>query len=105
MGDDRPRSTSIHNELNTVEDEIDSLNPLLIAATSNNKAKQDQNKNYCQVCFKQFSLLMSKYHCYFCTRSCCSSCSKMTKDGQSELVRTCEYCIVKIENTQIEQFY
>ena len=87
-----------------VEDEIDSLNPLLIAATSN-RVEPNQNKTYCQVCFKEFSFYNRKYHCYFCTRSCCSSCSKETADGQAELRRTCEYCTVKIENKQIEQFY
>ena len=48
--------------------------------------------------------MVRKYHCHFCTRSCCSNCSEEVTE-QGEKIRHCEYCLVKVQNPQIEQFY
>jgi len=97
-----------------------------LIASASGKAVLQQNKPYCQLCFKEFNLLVRKFHCIFCGRSCCSNCSDETlpelKLIDSELVPTvdkplqnianffaksqqkqqaakvCEYCFVKITN-------
>ena len=50
---------------------------------------------------------MKKKHCFYCRRSCCQKCSvKQIIDGDvSKKKRSCEYCDIKIRNTQIDEFY
>jgi len=57
-----------------------------------------QNKHYCQLCYREFNILIARrYHCHYCTRSCCSNCSvEETEHGDKH--RLCEYCHVKIMN-------
>lgn len=89
------------------EPEIDSLNPAVIAAVKfgNSRTRPMQNKPYCQLCYREFTMLLArKYHCHYCTRSCCSNCAEEDSE-QGDKVRYCEYCLVKLQNPQIEQFY
>lgn len=88
------------------EEEIDSMNPAMIAAHATT-FRPLQNKPYCQICLKDFSLLSRKYNCFYCTRSCCKDCSKEMANDVSvdDKILTCEYCQIKLENPQIEQFY
>ena len=52
-------------------------------------------------------MLTKKKQCYYCQRSCCQKCSyKQIIDGDvSKKKRSCEYCDIKIRNTQIDEFY
>ena len=52
-------------------------------------------------------MLVAKKHCYYCKRSCCDKCSvKQIIDGDlSNKRNSCEYCDLKIKNTQLEEFY
>ena len=88
---------------NANEQAVDSLNPKIIAATTNSE-RPPQMKPYCQLCFKEFNFLTRRYHCVFCTRSACFGCTaEISHDGEKE--RSCEFCEVKISNPQIDQFY
>ena len=93
---------------------MDSLNPAVIAAVRFGTSTQrpTQSKPYCQLCYQKFNqILVRRYHCYYCTRSACSNCSEKgtDEDGggeqKGEKIRKCEYCVVKIQNPQIDQFY
>ena len=52
-------------------------------------------------------MLVSRKHCYYCKRSCCERCTlKQIIDGDLSNKRTaCEYCDLKIKNTQLDEFY
>ena len=55
----------------------DTLNPA-VAAMRALPEKDDSpkvNKKYCQLCFREFTMLTKKKHCYYCKRSCCQKCS------------------------------
>mmetsp|Transcript_20099 Transcript_20099/g.27768 ORF Transcript_20099/g.27768 Transcript_20099/m.27768 type:complete len:81 (+) Transcript_20099:162-404(+) len=41
-----------------------------------------QNKNYCQLCYVEFTLLVRKNHCDTCGRSCCNNCSQKHEVGK-----------------------
>ena len=82
---------------------LETLNPALLAA-SITIPKPNQNKSYCQLCYKEFTLITRKYHCLYCTRSCCTNCSKEMQEG-TQKARHCEYCEVKLANSQIDQFF
>ena len=45
-------------------------------------------------------MLMKKYHCWMCSRTCCANCS-----SEADKTRTCFYCTIKMENPQIDKFY
>ena len=62
--------------------------------------KPPQDKKYCQLCYKEMGLMTRKYHCNMCSRTCCGSCCK-----EEDKTRTCDFCLVKIENSQIDRFY
>mmetsp|Transcript_30352 Transcript_30352/g.22123 ORF Transcript_30352/g.22123 Transcript_30352/m.22123 type:complete len:83 (+) Transcript_30352:273-521(+) len=46
-----------------------------------------QNKQYCQLCYVEFTLLVRKNHCDICGRSCCTNCSQKheVKDADKEV--------------------
>eukprot|EP00347_Sterkiella_histriomuscorum_P002749 403366952 len=75
------------------------------------KEQEKQMKNYCQLCFQEFNLFTFRQHCRTCGRSCCSNCStKITTQGTGKLgigqsYRICEFCEIKNENPQIEDYY
>ena len=62
-------------------------------------------KPYCQLCYREFNrILVRRYHCHYCTRSACSNCSEEDVE-LGEKIRKCEYCLVKMQNLQVDQFY
>ena len=75
------------------------------------KEMEKQNKDYCQLCYKGFGVFTFKYHCRPCGRSCCADCSLQVKVrmsvavGQPSNYRVCEYCDIKSENPQLEEYY
>ena len=79
-------------------EQIDTLNPLIQAQAGQLRPPQD--KKYCQLCYKELGLLVRKFHCWMCSRTCCGSCS-----SEVDKTRTCQYCTIKIENPQIDKFY
>ena len=75
------------------------------------KEMEKQNKDYCQLCYKSFGVFTFRYHCRPCGRSCCADCSLQIKvKGASSLgmggnYRVCEFCDIKTENPQLEEYY
>ena len=90
-------------DLNDIADiPPDSFNPAVAVM-----AQPPANKKYCQMCYKEFTMLMKKKHCFYCSRTVCTKCSThQIPDGDvSKKKRSCEYCDIKIRNTQIDEFY
>lgn len=69
------------------------------------KEMEKQNKDYCQLCYKSFGLTTFRYHCRTCGRSCCSDCSVQHKLKGLQSYRICEFCDIKNENPQLEEYY
>ena len=75
------------------------------------KEADKQNKDYCMLCYKSFGVFTFRYHCRPCGRSCCGDCSLQVKvrmsvgPGAPSNYRVCEYCDIKTENPQLEEYY
>ena len=75
------------------------------------KEADKANKDYCQLCYKGFGVFTFRYHCRPCGRTCCADCSLQVKVrmsvavGQPSNYRVCEYCDIKTENPQLEEYY
>ena len=78
--------------------EIDTLNPMIQSQAG--LVKPPQDKGYCQLCYKELGFLSRKFHCSMCSRTCCGQCSK-----EEDKTRACDFCNIKIENSQIDRFY
>ena len=101
--DEEIKSPAEMMDFNDIDQQTaDSLNPALAVM-----AQPLANKKYCQMCYKEFTMLMKKKHCFYCSRTVCTKCSwHQIPDGDvSKKKRSCEYCDIKIRNTQIDEFY
>ena len=50
------------------------------------------NKDYCELCNQEFTLLHRRHHCRNCQKSCCSTCSSIHPDQNGKHIRYCKSC-------------